>query len=1434
MDELLPKISLTDNDYIEIKSVSYLERLFSSSRQLKTHFASTDKIANIDGYFELLDTDGRIEGKITVQIKTYQPSYIGKNKYDIDGSLLGYSDRMKTEVVILYVVDNENECIYWKYIDGEYISQCKSKGIQGKYTYHFKNEESFRPEELNDAISRWRLVYNEKKESIKNLQKEVNERIDNASQAFEQIYSYFYGLPSSYIERKEVDTLYNWIQKENTSKNSNIRLIIGDAGIGKSVVIKQLLRKLEQNKIPVFAIKADMAREIEYESLKETFSVLVKKNDSSVLLIDQIDALSQSLSNDRSLISCYLRLINHFSLEEYNNVKIVVSCRKFDLEYDHSLSALKNNNVITIEKLRIEEVKQITELLMGKVKSDQLSQTTVELLRTPQYLDIFCRIYGSNSNDFNYFTPQSLYDALWNILIHHSERKTTIKAENIESFIFNLAKKMHETETLTPCWIATGLDIDIINYLSTECIITYNNKDIRFFHQSFYDYTISRYYSLSNHSLYEMLIKQHQGLFIRSTTKQVILYQKEHNLKLYQNDLKVLLFSDKIRFHIKLILLQLLASEENPSSFEKKLILSLKKDNNELFISFLQQSTSIAWFDFLVDYMINDISFINNYNDEYSLITSNWLRRFASERADIIYEVIDNVRNEDIREKIAQNVLTYTTDYISPKVIEWYKNLKMKGLVYSEAYYLQQALSSNPKFVCSEVEVYLKKSISEMLSETDIYYRNRSTHGDNMYDDVCAPIVKQQPLLIYPILKKVYQVVLEKTRYNYGGKELDGNDFFSRFDPDYNDHHKIIVWLKEILSTQLNHNIPFVKDEIEYYFSLKESTSCCIALEVMSYAPSLFLDELFCILSDKTFTESLLDYGDQNYYFRDLLKNAYEFFSEEQKQYYHNYILSHNPNNEKVPSKRFFNRLYPSIGNQQRELIYTLPPDDIIGELKRKKFELDRRFDNRKCENRKPDYRISAGTVCGGLVSTDKYKKISPEQWIKSFIESKNPQKSNNRYMYFDSRVHAKAYRENVSRKPKMFQDSVYTIFNMAEISLQYKIGGLCGLLDGNLSIEEIFPLCKQLLEAEYKDHEKYEILELLKLLSNRYFSGMDYIISFLIKIIQTEYVTKYTLSLENEANDTSATLSSLTSGVNSIQGRAIECLIQICAIVSKREYIYNEIYALYPSLSMELKLVILYYIYYEEYYDKDLFEKLLILSLKDNFSDILYVRGDAINRYLHEKQEIVLPYMNNVLKQKRAQPLLVQLTFLGVGYGSLECQKLLETLLSENTEEIISNALRMSSKNLRDSTYRELSLNILRRFSSDPREKIIENYCFAFHDFLACDFEFFLELFDKLYSNLDVGKIYGIFEYLKKNCTIYPVECYKCIDLLIKLDRENNMREEDAELELLLAVYKSIKNDVPENSEILEKIMDTFDFMMKNNLSAYRMNKVLQSVERM
>ena len=61
------------------------------------------------------------------------------------------------------------------------------------------------------------------------------------------------------------------------------------------------------------------------------------------MIIDQIDALSQSLTNDRTHLNMMMAVLS--SLEDWTNVKAVVSCRKYDLEYDSILNDLKSRRI---------------------------------------------------------------------------------------------------------------------------------------------------------------------------------------------------------------------------------------------------------------------------------------------------------------------------------------------------------------------------------------------------------------------------------------------------------------------------------------------------------------------------------------------------------------------------------------------------------------------------------------------------------------------------------------------------------------------------------------------------------------------------------------------------------------------------------------------------------------------------------------------------------------------------------------------------------------------------------------------------------------------------------------------------------------------------------------------------------------------------------
>jgi hypothetical protein len=180
MENFIPKISQTKNDFSEEQSVLCIKRILSG-HNVVTNISERDKTPNIDGYIDLLDEYKRILGKITVQVKTYPVSDKGKAKYKIPASLLGYARRIKGEVVLLLVADCEVNRIYWKYIESAYINECLNKGIQDSYTYYFTDSEILTSHNVDETIKYWQFLYDEKIKQIKDLKNIIQNKIDDAA-----------------------------------------------------------------------------------------------------------------------------------------------------------------------------------------------------------------------------------------------------------------------------------------------------------------------------------------------------------------------------------------------------------------------------------------------------------------------------------------------------------------------------------------------------------------------------------------------------------------------------------------------------------------------------------------------------------------------------------------------------------------------------------------------------------------------------------------------------------------------------------------------------------------------------------------------------------------------------------------------------------------------------------------------------------------------------------------------------------------------------------------------------------------------------------------------------------------------------------------------------------------------------------------------------
>jgi hypothetical protein len=229
------------------------------------------------------------------------------------------------------------------------------------------------------------------------------------------------------------------------------------------------------------------------ESIKEQLDQL--KNDPNVekvvLLLDQIDALSQTQSNKRDPLNTFRSLIN--DIKPNSKLRIVISVREFDLQEDSDLYNLKEKaKKIKVSRLSLENVQEV--LSNTNISFNQLSQTLRELLRVPQNLDILCRTADRNTNFNHINTRQDLQEELFSQKVI-KRKKGQKQLPRCAELVYHIAEEMYKQGGNIPLStqnfkIAYNEELD---YLMSENIFTVKNNKIQFFHQSFYEFVLQKH-----------------------------------------------------------------------------------------------------------------------------------------------------------------------------------------------------------------------------------------------------------------------------------------------------------------------------------------------------------------------------------------------------------------------------------------------------------------------------------------------------------------------------------------------------------------------------------------------------------------------------------------------------------------------------------------------------------------------------------------------------------------------------------------------------------------------------------------------------------------------------------------------------------------------------------------------------------------------------
>ena len=1418
------------NDRRDEKSDLCIRALLCDTQAVANGIKCHDKESNTDGYIQLIDDDDRPVGELTVQAKTYKTKYQGQNKADVPAYFVAYASRMRNKVCVFFSVNANENKIYWKYISDEYITDFINEGDNETHVYQFKNNEILSTENVHETINRWKQIFNEKIALLTKEKKSAEEVMSESRSAFDRINTDFHNLKDSFIDRKEIEMLYQWVKDDLLENESCVKLLVGNAGMGKSVVIRKTIQRLEKDGIKCFAIKADKLQPpVGYTSnehlelLRNTFSSL-NQEKRSVLVIDQIDALSQYINSDRTKLENITALIKLFSEDKnMRNVRIIVSCRSFDLDFDPKLSLLGREPQIKLGLLSKEDVEKVLDRLkVGLYK--ELDDKTKTVLQTPQHLNLFCRVYAKNKRN-DYYSITDLYDESWLQTIDLAEAK--INKEVAEKILYNLALKIYDDETLTPQWDYDTSELKEANYLISEGIIEQIDNRATFFHQSMYDYVFARYYKKEKRSLIQDLLekKKHQGIFMRSTVNFVLDYERAKNEKQYKEDVKTILFSGKIRTHIQLMLLWAMANREDKLLFEKKCIKDLYVQNRLLFFSFIRRTYNKEWYQIITPLIAKEIKTMRIGDAVYDNVYGYFWNHVQQSTEDV-FKLVDSIKDEKTRNTIARNILRATPNYTFDIVTKWYNVLC--DTPYYKADFLERALPTNPQFVLD--------NISELIDYI-LYPQEKENHHEErvvetILEEICTPLKEKYPEVFYPILRDRILYAINANRSPSWRDVIDNNNVFPLMMDQHHHAYALHEWFGEMLKRQVQHQTTNAIADIKYLLSQKEASCYGFAFKAMKESPSLFTDDIIAILKDTRLVDDLLSYSDATYYFLEMLRAWFPFIDSDTLTLCQELIYDFKSDSDMQPDKKrsYTRAFYPHLGYEQRKLIWAIPENLRDSKIKRKKQELDRRL-GFEWKNEKPDHEVTAAVVCGGLMSNEQYKTVSCEVWQKSFYGIKDFAKG--KFRYFDNRVHADAFKQCVSERPDYFVKFVFQIFEEEHIPTIYKLSGLDGLTMADYPKDQLLPLLwksMDMFDQLCKEGFGYRLFEVIDNVTTIEGGHIDRIVGFLKRIITSEYNSRYDASIEDRF-DKAITNDALSAGVNSTQGRAIQSLAKIGKLQTRKAMVYDFFMDTYDELSIEHQLTAMLYLQ-RECYDNELYNMVMFRYANRPVADYLFLNADRMHWFWCNDPEQILPYFRMIFSKRRAKPILVQIMFFGMQYEkSKEISKeMFEDILSQNEEEVIRKIIPLAYQHLQDETYGEQSEVLLRRFANDNRDKIRRSYLIRCDKMPESRIDLFKDLLALwLNGSLESG-FHDIVEYLEKCCNDYPYESYQCVKMLIDCRSNITYYDEEELLKILLTCYRIFMDD--EESEKADEVMDVFDKMMLNSYSN-GMAKVLKEIEK-
>lgn len=1414
--ELRPNRNISESVLHDRRSINFLKSILPDDCVDCSQLQDGGTLPNIDGYFEILDKHGIAQEKIIVQVKhlTY-PEKNGKVFYDIPESVYAYAEIHKGELVFFIACDYTSKKFYWRNIDTTAIEEFKNKSdrIRTKARYYFKDNEKCGEKNVEAAIELWRQLYKQKMESIKDDKYLADLFASRQKMYFNAVSSELHGVRDSHIPRHQVDEIVQWISKDLVQDEGNICLLVGDAGVGKSAVLKDLIAILSENGVKYLCVKSDAIDDngnpVSLSNMQDTLAYYSTEADKVILIIDQIDALSQSLTNDRTHLNMMMAVLS--SLNNWPNVRAVVSCRKYDLEYDSVLNSLKDKStIIEIGELTEEEVTiALNKLENGLGK--KIDRVTAKMLRTVQMLDSFSLLFRRNKSKINFNNQIELYDALWDTVICDSSPRSDIDMR--EHLMYKIVETIQIAGTLNPQFTPDSSQKRAYKYLASNGLIRREGSAVSFFHQSFYEYTLARHYSETGSLFSADLKNEIQGLEIRSTVKAVLDFKRGHDTVKFVDEARSILEDPDIRLHLKLLTLSVLAFVNNPSRAEKALVADVCQKDGRLLVYFLRGVNSPDWFQ-TIRKMLNGIIPELKKDDEQFFPIISCLSRYVFDNPVAVYGMINQIQDRESRLYAVSYVVREHNDYSQPCVLKAYAEAKPQNVFFT-VHLLQDAIKSNKEFALKETQ----ELIMEYLVSDSPY---NSHDGYELADVLCKQFCVEYPKELLGILHCCICETVRKTAQS-GYYGFSTTKKFYRVDTENNYVGKILEMYEDLMIRHASDTLG--RSFVLELLSLNNETTLSVAFAAMAEAPRQYDDQIRLLLEDNAKIGIYL-LGDVEFFFLKMLRAWYETLNENEAERYQRALLSYKSEFDFKydPERRWSQFLCPHLWQDKWELICnTLSEDHIIPEMRRCYQELLRRFGQKHMVERNC-HSVGVAHICGGVVSDETYARWPNSNWLNSFLKLGEYKRREGRSP-ISLREHANAFKKCVSSNPNRFYDFVQEISNMADIQDMYKIAGLEGLLAGEVNPYSLWNLSKRYISEEFAKANPYTFSQIVEY----YIKEENECIEEIMELCKTLTISPFSeksslFTAEDGKRDMSRRAADmLTKAINSYQGRAAELLVRTCAIPSKRPIVYRFFTERSVLMRDCVKTIPLHYMYTRDCYDEELYFPLMKSLLSGMGPEALYLQVNAIQWSFYYRNDVVCNYIDRIESDPSTHELLVQIYFYGMKGTPIseECERRLEKILAINNEEIVAKLVETAMKSYEHVGYRDLSVKILEHYASDSREKVVNAYCMHCDSLPTKAFKWYCSIIS-VCARKKYQQVHFELDYVKKCISTSPVLCYRFISSQRYFDIEDTSLVDDEVVNVLLEIYKKLS--LHEDPDAMNEVLDLFDEYI------YRDNRVMKA----